>query len=66
MNELDDYRVFVTIVEAGSLTAAARVHGRSLQAVSRLLAKLEQDVGTQLIRRTTRSLQPTAAGTAFW
>ncbi|WP_338761360.1 LysR family transcriptional regulator [Massilia sp. METH4] len=65
MNELDDYRVFVTIVDAGSLTAAARAHGRSLQSVSRMLARLEEDLGTQLIRRTTRSLQSTPAGSAF-
>ncbi|QGZ42805.1 DNA-binding transcriptional LysR family regulator [Pseudoduganella flava] len=65
MNELDDYRVFAAIVELGSLTAAARAHGRSLQAVSRLLARLERELGTQLIRRTTRSLQPTPAGLAF-
>lgn len=65
MNELDDYRVFVTIVDAGSLTAAARAHGRSLQSVSRMLARLEQDLGTQLVRRTTRTLQATPAGIAF-
>jgi DNA-binding transcriptional LysR family regulator len=65
MNELDDYRVFAAIVELGSLTAAARAHGRSLQSVSRLLARLEAELGTQLIRRTTRSLQPTPAGLAF-
>jgi DNA-binding transcriptional LysR family regulator len=65
MNELDDYRVFVTIVDAGSLTAAARTHGRSLQSVSRMLARIEQELGTPLIRRTTRTLQATPAGTAF-
>jgi DNA-binding transcriptional LysR family regulator len=65
MNELDDYRVFVTIVDAGSLTAAARAHGRSLQSVSRMLARLEAALGTQLVRRTTRTLQATPAGCAF-
>ena len=65
MTELNDYEVFVTIVDAGSLTAAARAHGRSLQSVSRLLARLEEELGTQLVRRTTRSLQATPAGAAF-
>src|SRR5690349_21226843 len=65
MNQLDDYKVFVTIVDAGSLTSAARMAGRSLHAVSRLLARLEEELGTQLIRRTTRSLHATPAGAAF-
>lgn len=65
MSELDDYATFVAILETGSLTAAARRTGRSLQAVSRALGELEAALGTQLIQRTTRKLHPTAAGTAF-
>jgi DNA-binding transcriptional LysR family regulator len=65
MNELDEYKVFVAIVDGGSLTAAARAHGCSLQSVSRMLARLEEELGTQLIRRTTRTLQATPAGIAF-
>lgn len=62
---LDDYRVFVAIVEQGNLTAAARHLHRSLQAVSRSLQALEQELGVGLIQRTTRRAQPTAAGLAF-
>lgn len=65
MGQLDDYAAFVAILEAGSLTAAARRTGRSLQAVSRALADLEASLGTQLIQRTTRQLRATPAGTAF-
>lgn len=65
MRELDDYATFVAIMETGSLTAAARRTGRSLQAVSRALAELEASLGTQLIVRTTRKLNATPAGTAF-
>lgn len=65
MSELDDYATFVAILESGSLTAAARRTGRSLQAVSRALAELEASLGTQLIQRTTRTLHATPAGTAF-
>lgn len=65
MGDLDDYATFVAILESGSLTAAARRTGRSLQAVSRALAELEASLGTCLIQRTTRTLHATPAGTAF-
>jgi DNA-binding transcriptional LysR family regulator len=38
----------------GSQAAAARRLGRSPQAVNRSLAALEQSVGVELVRRTTR------------
>ncbi len=65
MRSLPEYKIFVAVVEHGSLTAAARHLGRSLQAVSRALASVEQDLGVELVRRTTRSLRPTQAGLAF-
>ena len=65
MAGLDDYRVLIAIVEQGNLTAAARELGRSLQAVSRSLQGLERELGVELIQRTTRRAQPTAAGLAF-
>ena len=66
MPSLSDYETFVAIIEAGNLTAASRRIGRSLQSVSRALANLEREVGTSLIRRTTRSMQPTDAGLLFY
>jgi DNA-binding transcriptional LysR family regulator len=62
---LDDFAIFLAILDHGSLTAAARATGRSLQAVSRSLAKLEGELGVQLIQRTTRSLRSTPAGARF-
>jgi len=62
---LDDYRVFIAVVEQGNLSAAARHLHRSLQAVSRALQALEQELGVELIQRTTRRAQPSAAGLAF-
>lgn len=62
---LDDFSIFLAILDHGSLTAAGRATGRSLQAVSRSLAKLEAELGVQLIQRTTRSLRPTLAGARF-
>jgi len=66
MNRLDDIEAFLAIVEKGSLTAAARHLRRSLQSISRSLATLERSLGVQLIRRTTRRLQPSDPGFAFY
>jgi DNA-binding transcriptional LysR family regulator len=66
MNRLDDIEAFVSVVDEGSLTAAARRLRRSLQSISRSLATLEQSVGVELVRRTTRQSRPTEAGTAFY
>jgi DNA-binding transcriptional LysR family regulator len=65
MNRIEDFQAFAAIVEKGSLTAAARQLGRSLQSVSRSLAGLEREVGVELVRRTTRRSSPTDAGVAF-
>ncbi|GGA22964.1 LysR family transcriptional regulator [Dyella nitratireducens] len=65
MASLDDYRVFIAVVEQGNLSAAARHLQRSLQAVSRSLAALESELGVELIQRTTRRAQPSDAGLAF-
>lgn len=63
---IHNYEAFIAVVEAGNLTRAAeRIH-RSLQSVSRSLAALEQQLGVVLVRRTTRSAQPTEAGRAFY
>jgi DNA-binding transcriptional LysR family regulator len=50
------------VVESGSLSAAARAIPMSLTSVSRHLAALEQRLGTQLLRRTTRHLSLTDEG----
>lgn len=66
MAELSDYESFVAVVDHGSLTAAGRAIGRSLQAVSRSLALVEKELGVELVRRTTRRSEPTPAGRAFY
>ena len=63
---MEDIEAFVAIIETGSQTAAARRLGRSLQAVNRALAALEQSVGVELVRRTTRKSFATEAGLAFY
>jgi DNA-binding transcriptional LysR family regulator len=66
MDRLDDLATFVTVVDKGGQTAAARHLGRSLQAVNRSLMALERSVGVQLVKRTTRRSSPTEAGLAFY
>ncbi|QPF75349.1 LysR family transcriptional regulator [Roseateles sp. DAIF2] len=57
---------FVQVVEAGSLTGAARRMGVAKTLVSSHLQKLEQELGTGLLLRSTRSLSLTEAGEAFY
>ena len=57
-----DYDLFVQIVEAGSISAAARARGQSVASLSKRLARLEQRLGVRLVHRTTRRLALTAAG----
>lgn len=59
---IDNYLYFVTIVEQGSLTEASRVLGVPKSKVSRRLAQLERELGSQLLIRTTRKQQLTEAG----
>ena len=60
-----DYEAFIAIVDTGNLTRAAALLRRSLQSVSRSLSGLEAQLGVVLVRRTTRTAQPTEAGLAF-
>lgn len=55
-------RVFVTVVDLGSQSAAADHLDLSRPVVSRFLAELEDWVGARLMHRTTRKLSLTAAG----
>lgn len=66
MGRIEDLEVFVAVVELGSLTAAANRLSRPLQTVSRSLATLEDDVGVELVHRTTRRSSPSEAGEIFY
>ena len=55
-------RVFVTVVDSGSLSAAADKLDLSRPVVTRYVAELEQWTGARLLHRTTRRLSLTAAG----
>ncbi|MGO2287416.1 LysR family transcriptional regulator [Pseudomonas lundensis] len=62
MDRLNAMRVFVTVVDLGSQSAAADHLDLSRPVVSRYLAELEAWVGARLLHRTTRKLSLTAAG----
>lgn len=64
--DYNDIPLFVHVVEAGGFTAAARALGREKSAVSRSIARLEEDLGVRLLQRTTRKLALTEAGRAFY
>lgn len=66
MDRFESLNAFVRIVEAGSITAAAERLGVAKSAVSRRLAELEERLGAQLLRRTTRNLSLTDPGWAFY
>lgn len=57
--------VFSRVVEEGSFSAAARKLGLSKASVSREISALEQRLGAQLLRRTTRRMSLTEAGEVF-
>lgn len=66
MPRLEPDRLFVAIMETGSLAGAARRLGLSSGQASKLLAKLETDLGLRLLNRTTRALAPTEVGQAYY
>ncbi|ERM61018.1 MULTISPECIES: LysR family transcriptional regulator [Vibrio] len=62
MDKLEAMNVFVTIVERGSLSAAAEHLDLSRTKVTRYLGELESWMDTRLLHRTTRRLSLTSAG----
>ncbi|WP_433937266.1 LysR family transcriptional regulator [Sorangium cellulosum] len=65
MDTLTSIEFFVTTVQAGSFAAGAKRLGVTASAVSRRIARLEDELGVQLLARTTRSLRLTEDGAAF-
>lgn len=58
-------RVFLGVVDAGSMSAAAEVLGQTASGVSRGLSRLEEDLGVILLNRTTRRMELTEEGAHF-
>jgi DNA-binding transcriptional LysR family regulator len=66
MDRFEAMSVFVSVVEAGSLSAAGRALGMPLPTVSRKISELEARINVRLLQRSTRRLTLTDAGTAYF
>lgn len=62
VDHLDQLRLFLAIVDAGSFAAGGRKFARSPSSATRIIAELEQRLGTRLLQRTTRKLSLTDSG----
>ena len=65
MDRLDAMSTFLTVVEAGSLSAAARRLNAPLTTVSRKVSELELHLRTKLFNRSSRQLVLTDAGSSY-
>lgn len=65
MDRLTSMRVFLRVAEEGGFAAAARALDMSPAVVTRLVADLEEHLGTRLLQRTTRRQSLTDAGEAY-
>lgn len=65
MDRLNSLRVFQRVVDEGGFAAAARALDLSPAVVTRLVADLEDHLGTRLLHRTTRRMALTEAGEAY-
>lgn len=63
--DLTDLRLFLTVVECGSLTQGARAMHLALASVSERIANMEAALGASLLERNRRGVRPTAAGDAL-
>jgi DNA-binding transcriptional LysR family regulator len=61
----DELQVFVSVIESGSISAAAEQVGQTPSAISRTLSRLEAKLETTLINRTTRRMDLTEEGKFF-
>ncbi|WP_323118665.1 LysR family transcriptional regulator [Burkholderia alba] len=66
MDQLVSMEVFVSVVEAGSLTAAAERHGISAAMAGKHVKALETRLGTRLLTRTTRTQSLTEIGREYY
>ncbi|WMC09846.1 LysR family transcriptional regulator [Oceanimonas pelagia] len=62
---VEEMTTFAVVVQAGSITGAAKVLKRSKAYVSLQVSRLEDSIGLQLLYRTTRRIELTEAGRAY-
>ena len=66
MDVLSSMAIFCRVVEVGSFSAVANERNVSLSSISKHVSALEKRLGTQLLGRTTRQLNPTEAGCEYY
>ncbi|MGD8171646.1 LysR substrate-binding domain-containing protein [Vibrio sp. TRT 21S02] len=66
MPQVDDLILFTQVVECGSFSKAAEHNHITKSMISKRVSKLEADLGTQLLYRTTRKLTLTEAGEVLY
>jgi LysR family tcuABC transcriptional regulator len=64
--ELRQLHYFVRVVELGSMGRAAQQLGVGTSALSQQISRLESELATRLLQRTSTGVVPTEAGLAFW
>lgn len=66
MDKISCMRAFVAVVEAKGFSSAARKSTMTKALLSKYVAKLEDDLDTRLLQRTTRSVSTTEVGRAYY
>lgn len=66
MQRLECERMFVAVMETGSFARAAQRLGASGAQASKLVSRLEADLGVRLLNRTTRAVSATEVGQAYY
>jgi DNA-binding transcriptional LysR family regulator len=66
MDKFESMRAFTQVFVCGSFAAAGRNMGMSRSAVNKLVIALENELGVQLLHRSTRQVTPTETGQAFY
>ncbi|EHL97774.1 LysR substrate binding domain protein [Acetobacteraceae bacterium AT-5844] len=66
MDRRDCDKMFIAVLETGSFSRGAERLGTSAGQASKMVSRLEADLGVRLLHRTTRALAPTEAGLAYF
>ncbi|MBE9043514.1 LysR family transcriptional regulator [Pleurocapsales cyanobacterium LEGE 10410] len=66
MDKFASMRAFTQVIESGGFAAAARTMGVSRSTVNKLVINLEDELKVQLLQRSTRQVNPTPTGLAFY
>jgi DNA-binding transcriptional LysR family regulator len=66
MDKFASMKAFTQVVQSGGFAAAARKMGLSRSTVNKLVINLENELNVQLLQRSTRQVNPTPTGLAFY